>query len=206
MRMLIGLMLVFFLMIVTAPLSSAQVLGPYSGTVVDGQTGKPIEGASVLMHWTKKISQFMHADSDLIEVKLTYTDEAGKYRMPRLLANTGLAGKLESTHIIVYEPGYQTYIKSIGHDNPYYKPDPSFVDQGNKVKLTRIPPQFDHKKHYDEIEHALWGIRDYPYVYPQREDQMTWQRLLDMNLKTIPEKEEFLRRVEWEGSMMEGQK
>ena len=107
-------------------------------------------------------------------------------------------GRIESTNIVIYQPGYQAFIKTVWHYNGNSKPDPDFRDKDNIVKLQRIPANFDHKKHCEEIEQALWGIHEYPYAYPLAEDRMTWDKLLEINLKAIPEKEVFLRRVEWE--------
>jgi hypothetical protein len=49
------------------------------------------------------------------------------------------------------------------------------------------------------MSNALSGLDEYPHVYPDKDDPwMTWRKLLEINLKVIPEKEEFLRRAEWE--------
>lgn len=178
--------------------SSALLLGPYSGTVIDSQTGEPVEGASVLIYWTKSVFQMIHSSSELIDAKLVYTDGKGRYKIPRFFANIGLLSRFESTNVIIYQPGYQAYMVKIWHDSPYSKPDPSFKEKDNTVKLDRIPPNFSHRKHHENIEHALWGIHDYPYSYPQPEDKwMTWEKLIEINLKTLV-KDELLRRTEWE--------
>lgn len=188
------------LMIVFLPTVCFTVfLGPYSGTVIDRQAGEPIEGASVLVYWEKRIPTPMGGYSELIEVRLVSTDKKGRYEIPRVVANLGLLGMLESTNIIIYQPGYQAYIVRAWHDSPYAKPDPSFKAKDNLVKLDRIPLSFSHREHYEKIDHALGGIHEYPYAYPDKNDPwMTWNKLLEVNLKAVPEKEEFLRRVEWE--------
>jgi hypothetical protein len=178
----------------------ALFLGPYSGTVMDSQTGEPIKGASVLFYWEKRVpTPPSGGSSDPIEARLVYTDKKGFYDIPRILANFGLLGFLESTNVIVYQPGYQAYIVRVWHDSPHTKPDPSFKTKDNMVKLDRIPPNFNHGEHYRRISDALSGLHEYPYAYPNKNDPwMTWKKLLEINLKVIPEKEEFLRRAEWE--------
>jgi hypothetical protein len=165
---------------------------------MDSQTGEPIEGASVLIYWTKGIPNVAGGSTEHVGTVLVYTDSKGKYDIAKAFYNLGLMALFESTNIIIYQPGYQAYIRQIYQDNPDSEPSSSFKEKDNMVKLERIPPNFSYREHYDKIGHALWGIHDYPYAYPRREEQMTWQRLLEINLKAIPEKEEFLRRVEWE--------
>jgi hypothetical protein len=188
-----------FLILSLPAASLALFLGPYSGAVIDSQTGEPIEGTSVLVYWEKRIPTPAGGYSELIEVTLVSTNRKGRYEVPRFLANLGLLGTLESTNIIIYQPGYQAYIMKIWHDSPYTKPDPSFKTKDNMVKLDRIPPGFNHGEHYRKISDALNGLHEYPYAYPHKNDPwMTWKKLLEINLKVIPEKEEFLRRAEWE--------
>jgi hypothetical protein len=186
--------LALFYLVPPSP-SDAEMLGPYSGTVIDSSTGKPIEGASVLIYWKKIIRQPIEATSDLIDAKLTYTNAAGEYALSTKYAITGLNGYLESTHVIIYAPGYQVYIKEIYHNSPYAKPDPDFQNSKNTVKLERIPPDFDHKAHYDRIEHALWGLERYDY---SAEKNVSWNEILKSGLRRPFEREQFLRRVEWE--------
>lgn len=178
--------------------SFALILGPYTGHVLDSQTGEPVEGASVLIYWRKPAFSVIEYRSELIEAKLVYTDKQGRYEIPKMLANIGLFEALDSTNVIIYQPGYQVYTVRISHDS-YAKPEKSFKEKDNIVKLDRIPPNFNHKAHYREIEGALRGIDEYHYSYPVPEDPgMTWDKILRINLKGIPEREELLMRAEWE--------
>jgi len=182
------------LLCLIAPLPSiAEMLGPYSGMVLDETTGKPIEGASVLFYWRKRIVHF-EGSTDLIDAKLTYTKASGKYNLSAVFANTGLPGGLglDSTHVIIYQPGYQVYIL----DNPYAKPDPDFRNSGNVVTLERIPPDFDHKAHYERIEHSV-DLLERRDDYSEKKD-VSWEGILKSGLRMPLEREQFLRRVEWE--------
>jgi len=189
------------LMIVFLPkVSFAVFLGPYSGTVIDSQTGEPIEGASVLFYWEKRVpTPPSGGSSELIETRLVYTDKKGFYDIPRILANLGLLGFLESTNVIIYQPGYQAYIARIWHDSPYTKPDPSFGTKDNMVKLDRIPPNFNHKEHYQRIDDALRGIETCGWEDRIWGKKLTWEERLRLNVKSgILEKEKLLRQAEWE--------
>ena len=180
--------------------SFAVFLGPYSGTVIDSQTGEPVEGASVLFYWEKRVPTPLSGGSpEPIETRLVYTDKKGFYDIPRILANLGLLGFLESTNVVIYQPGYQAYIAKIWHDSPYAKPEPSFKPKDNVVKLDRISPNFSYKEHYRMIEDALSSIREYDWEDRIWGKRLTWEEHLKLNVKSgILEKEELLRRAEWE--------
>jgi hypothetical protein len=162
--------------------ASALTLGPYSGQVVDSRTGEPIAGASVLIYWTKAILTPMGSDESFLTITSAYTDDKGGYLVPKISANLGLLTLLDSTYIIIYQPGYEAYI--VRED---------FKEKENLVKLDRIPPDFDHKSHYKKITDFLWDVREYEDVY-------TGFLATDNPRMTGPilELREFLRRVEWE--------
>src|SRR3972149_4986007 len=186
--------------------SFAGIIGPYSGQVIDSQTGDPVEGASVLVYWVKATPHPMGAYEITIGARLIYSDGKGRYTIPTFFANLGLMGFLDSTNIIIYQPGYQAYIIELHPSNPlnpFSDPeggdDMNFKKKNNIVKLDRIPPNFSHKEHVDRIEHALWGIDDYSPGDPTATKAgITWEEALKLNLKGVPEKEEFLTRLEWE--------
>lgn len=178
-------------------LSYALFLGPYSGNVMDAKTGAPIEGVSVLLYWEKRVPTPPTGGSpELIEVKLVYTDKKGRYEIPRISANLGLLGHLESTQFIIYQPGYQAYIIKIWHESE--RSTPLFKEKDHIVKLDRIPPNFNHKEHYRRIQDVISGIRESYDYSDEKDSEMTWNKLLQINLKTRLEKDEFLKRVEWE--------
>jgi hypothetical protein len=195
--------------------ASAAFLGPYSGTVIDSQTGKPVDGATVFIYWVKSVPQVVQDprlgmlpivvgySSEMIDLRLVYTNKKGEYKIPLLIGNTGLTGRLESTSIIIYQPGYQAYIKTLQHNNPYAKLDLfDFKEKDNVVKFERIPPNFDHRRHYEEIEGALRGIDEYRNDTPQLENAgfnvIEWEKMIAFDKKVIPYKEELLRRAKWE--------
>jgi hypothetical protein len=188
------------LMIVFLPtICFAVFLGPYSGTVIDSQTGEPIEGASVLVYWTKGVLYVFKMRSEVIEAKLVYTDKKGTYHISRFVPNLGLSGVLESTQIIIYEPGYQAYITEIHHNSPGRETDESFKVRDDIIKLDRIPPNFSHREHYEKIERSLWGLRENDRTDPISGKPLSWEKRMELSLKGgILEKEELLRRAEWE--------
>ncbi len=176
----------------------AGMLGPYSGQVLDSRTGEPITGASVLFYWTKIIPNVFGGNSDLIKATLVYTDARGKYKIPASMANLGLTGFLESTNVLIYQPGYQFYTITIWPDDASGNSNCSFKKFDNRVRLERIPLHFDHRKHHDRIRSALRRLDEVYFHSDRAYPGLTWEKLVKLKLRGVLEKEEFLRRVEWE--------
>ena len=190
---------VVLLLLVLPTASWAINLGPYTGKVIDRQTGRPIAGASVLCYWTKRVPTMLKSFLDLIAVKLAYTDSKGQYTIPRVSVNMGLSSVLENTVVIIYEAGYQAYIRRIDSYSPESKKDRSFQEKNNLVNLDRIPPYFSHKAHYERIREAINGLREDDTVYAmESKEKIPGSKIKEMQPKFIPEREEFLRRIEWE--------
>ena len=203
-----------FIILIFATVFSASAisiaLGPYSGTVVDAQTASPVEGATVFIYWVKMVPQpvnvkgvtFKIASQEMIGPALVYTNKKGKYEIPAIMSNAGFADKLESTAVVIYQPGYQAYIKRIWHDSPTTKRDPEFAETNNTVKLGRIPPNFDHNRHYEEIVGALSGLQEYRTSISGSENAVIndaeWKKMVAFDKKVLPYKRELLRRAEWE--------
>jgi hypothetical protein len=178
--------------------TSAYSFGAYTGTVVDQLTGDPVEGASVLYYWTRNSPQLKGDYIVEMEVHLVYTDKEGRYEIPEVPIDFYQSGFLESENLLIYEPGYQVYMAGVGEDRAGREEDFSFRKAGHLVKLKRIPPFFSHRKHVEEIENALWNIKEYPYDMTQSEESMTWEERLKKKLIGEVEKREFLRRLKWE--------
>jgi hypothetical protein len=183
----------FLLFLLLPSTSFAKMVGPYDGQVTDSRTGEPMQKASVLICWEKGF-QFITHHSELVKAVLVYTDSQGRYRVPRQFLNIGQNWWLERTVIIIYQPGYQAYIK-----NRWWREAPTFPHKGNIVKLERIPPGFNHKKHYDRITDDLRGLDDGSF---ERVDSMTgrslpFRKIIEQNAVRI-ELWEFLRRIQWE--------
>jgi hypothetical protein len=176
-------------------------VGPFSGQVLDKQTGKPIKGASLFVCLENQKIEVKNFE--LIKPLLVHTDKKGTYSsIPITLFPTTLTRSLElATIIIVYQPGYQAYI------NRERKQDikaNNFKKKDNIILLNRIPPNFNHKKHYERITGALSEMGEIHTIPPidynaslKGDTRMAWDKFVDKALLSVP-KEEFLRRVEWE--------
>jgi hypothetical protein len=78
-----------FAIVVILPLAAflyGLMVGPYSGQVIDGQTGKPLAGASVLIAWEARIRP-LHEPVGVAGADLLTTDEQGRYHQSRTMIN-----------------------------------------------------------------------------------------------------------------------
>jgi hypothetical protein len=166
----------------------------YTGRVVDSQNGKPIDGASVLIYWEKGIPGFMHANSEPIKAVLVETDQTGSYSVDGFIAYLGLTAWLDYTQIIIYCPGYQAYISRIWEQDRSANNGEDFKISDNLVRLQRIPPDFDHGKHFEKIEDALRGLD----LYLSQPENSSWSDIKKMALIGFPERQSLLRKADWE--------
>ncbi len=191
-RFFITLSLLVVILFISRPAMAVNI-GPYTGQVVDSKSGEPASGSAVLFFWLITIPNNFESGTTIpCQTTLVYTDKEGKYTVPKQNCDTGLFAFFDSTNVIIYKPGYVSYrINDQAH--PYPSPKTTnFKQQDNLVQLKRIPPYFNHKKHFDDIERALLYLDEYDTVYaipPLLKSRTTGP---------ILEKREFLKYIEWE--------
>lgn len=168
----------------------------YTGMVVDDKTSEPIENALVLIYWEKSIPEIMHARSELIRAELVKTDKNGNYSLGGFIAFLGLTAWHDYTQIVIYQPGYQAYLDRTWEQSSYSDKKQHFKISDNLIRLKRIPPHFDHGKHYRDIEDALRGLEDYSAMRP--DGSVSWEGVKRNALKGHSVKLELLQRAYWE--------
>ena len=202
---------VVFTIIVTIFLpasSSALFIGAYSGQVLDSQTENPISGASFFIYWVKVQGiPGLGWHSELIDSILVHTDTNGKYETPSNFVFLESNSFFDATSIVVYQPGYRAYIRKVEGREA----DEGFENKNNIIKLDRIPPNFDHKAHYEMIVDVLRGMGISDVIPPKigvtppdvdgassnKDTRIVWDLFIEKALLS-QSKEAFLRRVEWE--------
>jgi hypothetical protein len=87
--------------------------GPYTGKIVDAETGEPIEGAAVLGIWY--VGEYGHAEAPIfkfLEAKETISGKHGEFMIPSVTAfHWWPLAKLFNPHLKIFKPGYSSYEK-----------------------------------------------------------------------------------------------
>jgi hypothetical protein len=82
--------------------------GPYSGRVVDAETGQPIAGAAVIVTWTREIPVAPHMPEQEWDVYETLSDANGEFTIPHRTHFTAF-GWIEDPMAVVYFPAYAPF-------------------------------------------------------------------------------------------------
>jgi hypothetical protein len=82
--------------------------GPYSGRVVDAETGQPIAGAAVITRWTREIPIAPHMPEQDWDVYETLSDANGEFTIPHRTHFTAF-GWIIDPMVVVYYPAYAPF-------------------------------------------------------------------------------------------------
>lgn len=111
-----------------------------TGTVVDAETGKPIEGAVVLVEWTKTHG-FGHTYTESYKVVEAITDKDGKATIAGTFSPT-----VNVPHVTVYKKGYVAWNNEMIF--PDYKKRTDFKwKNGYVFRLERFKPEYTYDMH-----------------------------------------------------------
>lgn len=119
-----------------------------TGTVVDAETGKPIEGAVVLVEWTKTkgIGLTYHEVEKIMEVA---TDKEGKFNV------SGVSNPfVDPPMIVVYKEGYIAWRND--YIFPGFKKRTDFKYKNEiKIKLDKFKEEYSHDEHHSFMGHGI---------------------------------------------------
>ena len=113
---------------------------PIKGTVIDAESGQPIEGAVILAEWTVK-SWFPDGPTKTIKAVETFTDKNGKFKL-----NVYILRPVSDCYLTIYKAGY------VGWNNQFIFPDyenrNDFEWESNrKYALERFKNEYTYKDH-----------------------------------------------------------
>jgi hypothetical protein len=126
-------------------LQPADLLGPFTGQVIDSETDKPVEKAVIYASWAYERGMGFIAPRGSAEVAFE-TDANGRYRISKLSELPGgLSTRVARFTLVVYRRGYVAYRSdSIFPDQA---PRRDFVQRGNVVRLAPWSPELSHARH-----------------------------------------------------------
>ena len=143
------------------------------GKAVDAETGKPIEGAVVLVEWTaiKGLPGLTHTES--VKVIEAVTDKDGKFTITDALKSL--------PHVTIYKKGYIAWNNKFIF--PDYKKRTDFkLKNGQVFKLEKFQEGYLHTKHVRfirlSINDSLWHEKK-----KRIEEAFHWESILSLSEK-----------------------
>jgi hypothetical protein len=121
-----------------------DLIGPFSGQVVDVVSGKPVTGALVQGSWSFEIGRGLTAPAGAQVTTIT-TDSDGRYVVPRLPEVPRPGARVASFTLIVYKRGYVAYRSDRVFDSD--RPRWNFFQTRNLIQLERMTPLVSRVKH-----------------------------------------------------------
>jgi len=122
-----------------------DLLGPYDGRVLDGDTEKPVPGALVVASWSFQRGVGFVGPSGSI-TRQTETDVDGKYSIARLRELPGgLSTRVDAFTLIIYKRGFVGY-----RSDRFFRdgaPRYDFAQRANLVRLERFSDDLSHAHH-----------------------------------------------------------
>jgi hypothetical protein len=125
----------------------------YHGQVVDAETGKPIEGAVVVVEWHKKAIYEMDGGSTFHNAREALTGADGKFVLD---SSPGIDWNplthIQAPEIIVFYPGYRPFTaahpEDIGTISDLYEIAEAF-EHGVVVKLKKLTSEKEGRRYTD---------------------------------------------------------
>ena len=81
----------------------------YKGRVIDAETKEPIEGAVVVVTYTKETMGIPHKYSSIINVRETLTDQNGEFYIPRYFTMIQPLSFEDMANFIIFKPAYGSF-------------------------------------------------------------------------------------------------
>src|SRR5581483_4786190 len=89
----------------------AGAAGPWRGTVVDAETGQPVEGVVILAVWTKRSPGVIHARLEFYDAEEAVTDAAGRFTLAaRSTTPRNPFVRIEGPRLTMFKGGYGRHL------------------------------------------------------------------------------------------------
>lgn len=132
----------YAILLIAVIFTSTSCSAGMTGTVVDAETGKPIEGAVVLVEWTKTKGKWLGLPStESYHVIEKVTDKQGRFSVPKI---RGIS--VNPPDITIYKKGYVAWSSRITF--PDFRARVDFKWGDNYIfKLERFDRKYTHIDH-----------------------------------------------------------
>ncbi|KJU84311.1 conserved hypothetical protein, membrane [Candidatus Magnetobacterium bavaricum] len=189
-RLVISVAVSFACLMVGAcvPLPSIGVDGPYTGRVVELETGEPIGGVVVATYWGllyQKGSKYCY--------KETITDKNGEFEIPGVICIAAFTpSKLHPPHVVIFKPGYIGYPPIKTKKSLYTGIKFDKDHRHNVINLDKAITLSERSQTLKEVTSFL------PYTFIGRDepDDVIFERELPHLFKLVKQEGEYLRN-EW---------
>ncbi len=123
---------------------------PISGRVIDAETNQPLEGAVVMVEWTKKHG-VIDPSTESYKVVETVSDKEGKVRIGGCYSPF-----VQAPHVTVYKKGYVAWNNGYIFPSWDKREDFSWFKFGENVfKLEHFRPEYSYEKHVSFIRLSI---------------------------------------------------
>ena len=145
----ISFFVVFLVFLLTS--CTGEYAGDFSGTVIDAETGKPIEGAFVIVQWTEikgwpGLSHHKHYKTVDVE-----TGKGGKF-----LVSGVKKLNIDDPKIIIFKEGYVAWRNDFIFPNWEMRKDFKY-GKGVIVNLEHYKKEYSRSEHHSFMVHGITG-------------------------------------------------
>ena len=147
-----GILAASALLLIALIIYSQKIYFPIEGTVVDAETGKPIEGAVVLAEWTITKGIGLTATESYMIVE-TVTDRNGKFKINAYVLNPFV----NKPRLTLYKAGYTAWNNRFIF--PGYIPRKETRWQSNNTyAIEKFKEEYSHTEHVSFIHTFTLGL------------------------------------------------
>jgi hypothetical protein len=133
--------------------------GPYRGQVVDADTKAPLEGAVVVVYWSRDRIYPMYSVNEPYAVRETVTDSDGRFELSARDVEEKAPRRTRRPEFRIFTPGYGAF--------PWYQRTPSgfiggvFEKSGTTVELPRLESRKERVESLDRVEPHRFSERPF---------------------------------------------
>jgi len=162
-----GILAASVILLIALIIYSQKIYFPIEGTVIDAETGKPIEGAVVLAEWTITKGIGLTATEPYMIIE-TFTDKNGKFKINAYVLNPFV----NEPDLIIYKAGFVCWSNNFIFPN-FHERKNSTWETNKKYALEKFKREYSHAEHISFMNHFIP-----PLTKTAFEDAYDWEVIL----------------------------